>query len=441
MIDRIPPQSIDTEESVLAYCLLGNDIDELMDILTPDDFYRSAHAKIFTVIRELVKAKEPVDLLTTAKGLMDREELEEIGGAVYLSSIVNDCPLSPNAISHAKIIREKSARRRLIEIANNLAKSAYDEQQPTADILDATQKQILGVSLSDNKQDAVPISKIIEDGFEHLETISQNDGTVSGLPSGLTMLDGMTCGFEKSDLILIAARPSMGKTALAMNIAKTVAENGYPVQVFSLEMANRPLGYRMLSSSSGVNGMKFRTAKFSADEWERIAYAGGVLSRLPIYVDDSSSLTHAEICRRSRQAVHKRGIKCIVADYLTYILCDGDKKRVYAVEEITRSLKALAKDLNVPFILLSQLNRQCEQRTDKRPMLSDLRDSGAIEQDADVVIFLYRDEVYNKSEDNPNSGRAEIIVAKQRNGPTGTVTVQWDAKTTTFHNLANENWY
>jgi replicative DNA helicase len=327
--------------------------------------------------------------------------------------------------------------RRMIELSNSVVKKCYNGNPDDAEnIIDYVQQEALKIG-SVKKDNMVPVSTVIHEAIDHCEMIAQNKG-LSGITTGYYMIDSLTCGFQPSDLIILAARPAMGKTALAINCAKNAAKKGFVSDFYSLEMARLQLANRLLSVESGVNSLKFRSGKFTQEDWHKITEAASRLYEYKINIDDSASSSYQDIQRKARKSKKNNETDIIWIDYLGFL--DGDKgsSKVQEIESITHGLKALAKELNIPIVLLSQLNRQCEQRPNKRPVLSDLRDSGAIEQDADLVMFLYRDEVYNKAEDNPNKGIAELCIAKQRNGPTGTIRLQWTEKTTRFENLRDD---
>jgi len=434
----LPPQNIEIEEAILARCLL-NDTEDAVELLKPDDFYRSAHQKIFSTIKDLTHNKQPVVLLSVTNALRDKGELEEIGGASYLATLTNEIPISVSVPHYADILREKSILRNLIAISGKLYQDCHGTNITVDEILDQAQRSILNID-NREKNSINSLKEIVIDANDRYQRIYENKGDLTGIASGFYDLDKLTCGFHGSDLILLGARPSMGKTAMALNIAVNAANMGHSVFIFSLEMAKNQVIDRMISSEAMVNGMKFKTGKFSSDDWEKINTASSRIYDLPIHVDDSSSLSYMEIIRRSRRAKKQHSIELIVIDYLQYVTGEKGQGKNYEIESITRNLKAMAKDLNVPVLLLSQLNRKCEERPNpyKRPILSDLRDSGAIEQDADLVLFLYRPERYGEKDKSGNvqPGVAEINIAKHRNGPLGTVHLQWLERITKFENPA-----
>jgi replicative DNA helicase len=419
---HLPPQSLEAEESILSAILVDNNtLLEILEILSPEDFYRSAHQKIFSAISELFSRNEPVDLVTLTNILREHDRLEEIGGAAYLANLVDTVPLAVNAQYYAKIVYDKACLRRLIEKTNSIAKRCFEDRGDVDDVIDFAETSIFEISENKIRPTFYPIGKIIESNIDVLEERQGNRALVTGVATGFTKFDELTAGLQKSDLVILAGRPGMGKTALALNIAKNAAvDANIPVAIFSLEMSKEQLSLRMLSSEARIDSSRLRRGFISQDDWIKITDSAGVLSQAPIFIDDSPNITALEIRAKSRRLKMEKDIGLIIIDYLQ--LMKGRvsaERRDLEISEISRSLKALAKELDLPVVALSQLNRKLEERSDKRPQLSDLRESGALEQDADVVAFLYRDELYNKDENNPNKGKAELIVSKQRNGPTG----------------------
>jgi replicative DNA helicase len=413
---HLPPQSLEAEESILSAILVDNNtLLEILEILSPEDFYRSAHQKIFSAISELFSRNEPVDLVTLTNILREHDRLEEIGGAAYLANLVDTVPLAVNAQYYAKIVYDKACLRRLIEKTNSIAKRCFEDRGDVDDVIDFAETSIFEISENKIRPTFYPIGKIIESNIDVLEERQGNRALVTGVATGFTKFDELTAGLQKSDLVILSGRPGMGKTALALNIAKNAAvDANIPVAIFSLEMSKEQLSLRMLSSEARIDSSRLRRGFISQDDWIKITDSAGVLSQAPIFIDDSPNITALEIRAKSRRLKMEKDIGLIVIDYLQ--LMKGRvsaERRDLEISEISRSLKALAKELDLPVIALSQLNRKLEERSDKRPQLSDLRESGALEQDADVVAFLYRDE------NNPNKGKAELIVSKQRNGPTG----------------------
>lgn len=419
---HLPPQSLEAEESILSAILVDNNtLLEILEILSPEDFYRSAHQKIFSAISELFSRNEPVDLVTLTNILREHDRLEEIGGAAYLANLVDTVPLAVNAQYYAKIVYDKACLRRLIEKTNSIAKRCFEDRGDVDNVIDFAESSIFEISENKIRPAFYPIGKIIESNIDVLEERQGNRALVTGVATGFTKLDELTAGLQKSDLVILAGRPGMGKTALALNIAKNAAvDANIPVAIFSLEMSKEQLSFRMLSSEARIDSSRLRRGFISQDDWIKITDSAGVLSQAPIFIDDSPNITALEIRAKSRRLKMEKDIGLIIIDYLQLMKSRASaERRDLEISEISRSLKALAKELDLPVVALSQLNRKLEERSDKRPQLADLRESGALEQDADVVAFLYRDELYNKDENNPNKGKAELIVSKQRNGPTG----------------------
>ena len=437
----LPPQNIEAEESIISAILIDNDaLLDVIETLGPADFYRTAHQKIYAAITDLFDKAEPVDLVTLANKLREKGQLEQIGGASYLARLVDTVPLAVNARHYAKIVHDKATLRRLIEKANAIVKRCFEERGDAEDVIDFAESAVFEISEKKARQSFYPLSKIILGNIETLEEKQGNRSLVTGVPTGFSQLDNLTSGMQNADLIILAARPSMGKTALALNIARNAAvDANTPVAIFSLEMSKEQLSLRMLCSEARIDSSRLRGGFFSMEDWHRLTDAAGILSESPIYIDDSASLSAMEIRAKARRLKLDKNIGLVIIDYLQLMQGRSNaERRDLEISEISRGLKALAKELDLPVLALSQLNRMLEQRTDKRPRLSDLRESGALEQDADVVAFIYRDEVYNKEEDNPNRGLAEILLSKQRNGPTGDITLSFLNSYTRFENLISE---
>jgi len=438
---KIPPQSIEAEESLLSGILIENDtLLDVVDIISPEDFYRSAHQKIFSGIVELFSKNEPVDLVTLTNALKERGNLEEIGGAIYLATLVDTVPLAVNAKHYAKIVHDKATLRRLIEKANDIAKECFEDRGNVDEIIDLAESSIFEISKNKHKQSFYRISEIIDGNIETLEERQGNKALVTGVPTGFTRLDNLTSGLQQSELIILAARPSMGKTALALNIARNAAvDANVPVAVFSLEMSKEQLSMRLLCSEARIDSSRLRGGFFSMEDWRKLTDAAGVLSDTSIFIDDTPDISAMEIRAKARRLKMEKDIGLVIIDYLQ--LMKGRmsaERRDLEISEISRSLKALAKELDIPVMALSQLNRRLEQRNDKQPRLSDLRESGALEQDADVVAFIYRDEIYNSDDNNPKKGTADILIRKNRNGPTGEATLTFLDSYTRFENIAFE---
>ena len=439
-LHHIPPQSLEAEESILSSILIDNNtLFEVLEILSPEDFYRSAHQKIFSAIAELFYRNEPIDLVTLTNILREQGRLEEIGGAAYLANLVDTVPLAVNAPHYAKIVHDKSCLRRLIEKTNTITKRCFEDRGDVENIIDFAESSIFEISENKIKPAFYPLGKIIEGNIDLLEERQGNKALVTGVATGYTKLDELTSGLQKSDLIIIAGRPGMGKTAFALNIAKHAAVvHNIPVAIFSLEMSKDQLSLRMLSSEAKIDSSRLRRGFITQEDWIKITDAAGTLSQSPVFIDDSPSISALEIRAKSRRLKMDKNIGLIVIDYIQLMKGrTAAERRDLEISEISRSLKALAKELDLPVVALSQLNRKLEERSDKRPQLADLRESGALEQDADVVAFIYRDELYNRDENNPNKGKAEILLAKQRNGPTGSAILTFLEKYTSFENYTS----
>ena len=440
LAQRLPPQSLEAEVSVLGGVLLENEaLNRVLEVVNEGDFYREAHRKIFSALLHLYERNEPADLITLSEVLKNRAVLEEVGGVEYLNSLVNSVPTAANIAYYAKIIKEKSILRKLINRATEIISQGYGNSGDVDEFLDRAERLIFEISEDRFRPSFFPVKDIIKASFKIIEKLYEKRQLITGVPTGFTKLDDLTSGLQPSDLIIIAGRPSMGKTAFALNITQHAAiEGGFPAVIFSLEMSKEQLALRMLCSEAKVDAHRLRGGFLSESDWPRLTRAAGTLSEAPIFIDDTAALTVLELRAKARRlkAEHKLGL--IVVDYLQLMRGRADSEsREKEISEISRSLKALAKELTLPVIALSQLNRRVEDRGDRRPQLADLRESGAIEQDADVIIFLYRDEVYNKSEDNPHRGKAEIIIGKQRNGPIDKFDLAFLDKYTCFENLSS----
>ncbi len=438
----LPPQNLEAENSLLSAILIDNDVLlDVVDIVSPQDFYRSAHQKIFTAVIDLFSKSEPVDLVTLSNILKEKNHLKDIGGAAFLAKLFDTIPLAVNAPYYAEIIRDKACLRRLIEKSNSILKRCFEDRGDVEDTINFAENAIFEVTQNKLNPSFFSIKNLVEKNISALEELQGNKALITGIPTGFSRLDSLTSGFQKSDLIILAARPSMGKTALALNIARNAAvDANVPVAIFSLEMSKEQLSMRILCSESKVNSSNIRSGFLSKDNWAELTDAASVLTDAPIFIDDSADISATSIRAKARRLMMDEGLGLIIIDYLQLMRGRANaERRDLEISEISRSLKALAKELNVPVVALSQLNRDLEKRNDKRPMLSDLRESGALEQDADVVAFIYRDEVYNKDENNPEKGTAEIIIAKQRNGPVGSLKLKFFKSYTKFENLASES--
>jgi replicative DNA helicase len=434
---RMPPQNLEAEQAVLGSILLKADLlGTVLEILKPGDFYKDNHRLIYDAMIELFDKNEPQDLLTVSNLLTNTNKIDQIGGPTYLASLTSIVPVTANIASYAKIIREKSILRRLISVNTDIATRCYEEQNDIDVLVDEAEQAIFDIAGTKGEQHFTHVKTIVPKAFATVEQLYKRKELITGVPSGYNEIDRMTAGLQPSDLIIIAARPSMGKTSLAMNIAQHAAlVEKIGVAVFSLEMSKEQLVMRLLSSAGRIDSQRIRTGKLHNEDWPKLTRAVGMLSEAPIFIDDSPAISVLEMRAKIRRLASQQEIGLIVVDYLQLMRGRNTENRTQEISDISRSLKALAKEHAVPVVALSQLNRGLESRTDKRPMMSDLRESGAIEQDADVICFIYRDEVYNKSEDNPDRGLAEIIIGKQRNGPTGVARLTFIKEFTMFENL------
>jgi replicative DNA helicase len=421
--DRVPPQNIEAEQAVLGSILLEADaLVTAMERLRPEDFYQPVHRMIYETMIELGEAGQPIDLVTLTAALQDKQRLEEAGGVDYLSRLLSVVPTAANVDYYARIVEEKSLLRRLIRTATEIVQEGYAGADDVGLLLNDAEQRILEISNRRTGSGFISIRDVLMDVFEQIEFLYNHRGGVTGIPSGFPDLDRMTSGFQRSDLIIVAARPSVGKTAFALNIAQNVGVRAREtVAIFSLEMSASQLVQRMVCAESNVDAGRLRTGRLEGDDWEKLTMAIGALSEAEIYIDDTPGVTVADIRAKLRRLKKERGLGLVVIDYLQLIQGRGKpgENRQQEVSEISRTLKQIARELEVPVIALSQLSRGVEQRQDKRPMLSDLRESGSIEQDADIVAFLYRDDYYDRETERKNI--IEIIIAKQRNGPVGTV--------------------
>ncbi|PIV21786.1 MAG: replicative DNA helicase [Deltaproteobacteria bacterium CG03_land_8_20_14_0_80_45_14] len=435
---KLPPQNIEAEQSILGGILIENEaVNRVMEILDADDFYRDAHRKIFNALINLSERDEPADLITLTNELRKIDQLDFIGGASYLASLIDSVPTAANIEYYAKIVKEKAILRKLIQTSTDIITQSYEDRGDVEGFLDEAERAIFEISEKRVKPSFYSIREIVKESFATIERLFKKKELVTGVPSGFKELDRMTAGFQPSDLIIIAGRPSMGKTAFCLNVAQYAAiENKIPVAIFSLEMSKEQLVIRMLCSEAHVEGTRLRTGFLNESDWPKLTIAAGNLSEAPIYIDDTAALSVLELRAKARRLKSDHGLGMVILDYLQ--LMKGRARvesRQQEISEISRSLKALSKELNIPVIAVSQLSRKTEERTGNRPQLSDLRESGAIEQDADLILFLYRDEIYNRSEDNPNRGKAEVIIGKQRNGPIGKIDLAFLDKFTTFKDL------
>ena len=427
-----PPADPEAEQSVLGAILVRPEVlDDVLEILVPEDFYRQAHGLIFRAMTDLHEAQEPVDLVTVTTYLKDRGQLDGVGGPVFLAALSEQVGFAVNAPAYARRVRDKATLRRLLDTTQKIAAGCFERIENVQEYAANAEEMIF--SITENRRgsfEAQSFAELVPGEIHNIEAIYQRKGEIFGVPSGFTDLDRLTGGFQDSDLIIIAARPSMGKTALALNIATHSGSHGFPGVFFSLEMSKSQLIRRELASEGRINAVHLREGRLSNQEWASLQTAAGHMMDSPVFIYDRGAPTILEIRAQARRLKRRHGIKWVIVDYLQLCKYPKARSREQEIASISRSLKALAKELGVPVIALSQLNREIEKRTNKRPMLSDLRESGAIEADADVIIFLFRDEVYNKNTDHP--GVAEITVGKQRNGPTGELKLTYRAEFTRF---------
>ncbi len=440
---RIPPHSIEAEQAVLGGLMLDNRAwDSVSDRITAKDFYRRDHQVIFSAIADLSNAQKPCDAVTLSDWLTQREQLDDVGGLIYLGRLAKDTPSAANIRWYADIVRERAVLRQLIEVGTDIVDSAFRTAgQDSQTLLDEAERRVFEIAEQGaaHRQGYRPISVLLKATLERIETLMELDDPITGLPTGYTDFDEKTSGLQKGDLIIVAGRPSMGKTAFAMNLAEyATLKSKCPVAVFSMEMPGEQLAMRMLSSLARVDQHRLRTGQLQEQDWIRLGSAIAMLNDTKLFIDDSGALTPNDLRSRARRiARENEGIGLIVVDYLQLMrVSQSVENRATEISEISRNLKALAKELQVPVVALSQLNRSLEQRPDKRPKMADLRESGAIEQDADVIVFIYRDEVYN--EESTDKGTAEIIIAKQRNGPIGMVRLTFQGQYTRFDNYIPE---
>ncbi|MBO8127884.1 MAG: replicative DNA helicase [Peptococcaceae bacterium] len=439
MPDKVPPQNIDAEQAVLGALFLDADaLYRIIDILQPDDFYQQAHRLIYEACLKLQDDGEPVDMLSVTERLRRDGSLDKVGGAAYIASLTDVIPTASNIEYYARIVREKAVLRTLISVASRISEMGYDAKDSADRLVDRAEQMILELGSRRGQTVFVSIKEILRKTWDHIENVYAHKGDTLGIKTGFTELDKMCSGLQPSDLIILAARPSMGKTALAMSIAHQVAERqGIPVAVFSLEMSREQLVQRLLCAEAMVDQYRLRTGNLREEDWEKLTDAAERLNELPIYIDDAAGASVREMRAKAKRLQAERGLGLVIIDYLQLIQAPRRaENRQQEIAQISRGLKSLAKELNVPVLALSQLSRAVESRPNKRPQMSDLRESGSLEQDADVIMFIYRDEYYNP--DTDQKGIAEIIVAKQRNGPTGTVKMCFLKEFTRFVNLARD---
>jgi len=442
---RVPPQSVEAEQAVLGGLMLAPDAyDRIADRLTDRDFYRRDHQLIFRAIRELAEKNRPYDAVTLGEWFESMGQAEQVAGGAYLVELASSTPSAANIVAYAEIVRDKAILRQLIEVGTGIVNDGFQpDGRDTSQILDEAESSVLAIAEASTRGrgDFVGVNDAMKDAFEVLQTRFANGGGITGLPTGYTEFDEMTAGLQPTDLIILAARPAMGKTTFALNIAEYAAiKTKKAIAVFSMEMSSSQLALRLISSNGRVNATRLRTGQLEDEDWSRVSSAIRMLREAKVFIDDEPALSPAKLAAKARRLKREHDqLGLIVIDYLQLMAVPGNQEnRATEISEISRSLKALAKELQVPVIALSQLNRSLETRTDKRPVMADLRESGAIEQDADVIVFIYRDEYYNK-DNSPDKGLAEIIIGKQRNGPTGSIKLKFFGEYTRFDNLSHDS--
>lgn len=440
---KLPPQNLDAEASLLGAILIDSDaIVKIADIVSPDDFYDERHKYIYEAIKRLYDHHSPIDVLTLSDQLKSDSKLDAVGGSGYLAELTNFVPTAAHVMQYAEIVASKAMRRRMIKASQDITSIGYDESESLQSVIEQAEARLFEVSQRHIKQDIVSIEQILSDSFERLDELHKDKGTIRGVPTGYTDLDNILAGLQRSDLFILAARPSMGKTAMVLNLAHNVAvAAGQPVLLFSLEMGKEQLVDRMLARESGVNAWNLRTGNLSDTDFEKIGHAMGMLSEAQIYIDDTPGITVSDMRTKARREAHQHPLGLIIVDYLQLMSggsrFGGDGNRVQEISEISRGLKGIARELNVPVIALSQLSRSVESRTPQIPQLADLRESGSIEQDADVVAFLYREEYYNPDSEKKNI--MEVHIRKHRNGPTGNIELYFDREKQRISSLSKKH--
>ena len=439
-LEKIPPQNIEAEQSVLGSLLIDKDaIVKVADLIRPDDFYKDTHRMIFDAMLEIYEKREPIDILSLANKLEEKNQLEIVGGRGYLADLANKVPTASHVTNYAGIVQRKATMRRLISVGSQIAALGFSESDQVDNVLDKAEQSLFSVSQKYMSQRFIPIKNVLTEAFDRIDELHKEKGKLRGIPTGFADLDNILAGLQKGDLVILASRPSVGKTTLALDMARTIAtREKIPVGIFSLEMSKEQLVDRLLCAEAGVDLWKMRTGRLSEseedDDFPRIGHAMGVLAEAPLFIDDSALNSVMEIRTKARRLQTEQGLGLLVVDYLQ--LMEGRteaESRVQQVSEITRALKGIAKELNIPVLVLSQLSRATEARTPPIPKLADLRESGSIEQDADVVLFIYREELVKKDTDRPHI--ADILISKHRNGPTGEVQLYFDENKVSFKNL------
>ena len=432
--ERIPPHNMEAEQSVLGACMLSKDaLYDVLEKVREEDFYNKNHGEIFAAIKSLEKKGSPVDVLTVSDELARRNSLDMVGGRAYVATLSANVPSTSNAGQYAAIVTDSAEMRRLIETAGDIMEQGYSSELPASTILDHAEQQIFEIAQSRNTRDMAKLKDVLADNMALINELADKKGDIIGVPTGFIDLDKMTSGMQKSDLIILAARPSMGKTAFALCVARNAAIKGYKVAIFSLEMGKMQLSQRLLSMEAGVDSQRLRTGRLDNNDWMKMSAVMDRLSEADIRIDDTPGITVMGIKNKCRRMKADSGLDLVIIDYLQLMSAEGRvESRQQEVSNLSRNLKQLARELDCPVLVLSQLSRAVESRSDHRPQLADLRESGSIEQDADVVLFLYRDEVYDKETDRP--GECEVHISKQRNGPIGVVDVLWQGRYTRFVN-------
>jgi len=441
MNPKVPPQNLEAEASLLGSILLDSEsLINIADIVSAEDFYDERHGHTYAAIMQLYDRHRPIDVLTVSNRLKEESLLKEAGGSAYLTELVNGVPTAAHAQHYAEIVAHKATLRRLINAAEDITKLGYDEAQPMQNVLEQSEQRLFQVSQRSLKQDVISLENLLAESFERLDELHKDKGSIRGVPTGFYDIDNMLAGLQPSDLIILAARPSMGKTSLAMNIAQNIAtQQKVPVLFFSLEMSKEQLVDRLLAAEANIDAWALRTGRLHDEDFERLGHAMGSLSEAPIYIDDTPSITGLEMRTKARREHQKHPLGLIVVDYLQLMSgTSGTDNRVQEISEISRSLKAIARELNVPIIALSQLSRSVEQRSPQIPQLSDLRESGSIEQDADVVLFIYREDYYNPETERQNL--ADLFIRKHRNGPTGSVELYFNKDRVQFQSLEHKQY-
>ncbi|CBL45984.1 Replicative DNA helicase [gamma proteobacterium HdN1] len=440
---KVPPHSLEAEQAVIGGLMLDNQaFDDVSELVAEVDFYRREHRLIFRAIAQLSQENHPFDVITLGEALVKSAALEDAGGMKYLAEVARNTPSASNIRAYAAIVRERSVLRQMVRVANEIAESAFNPKGRSAsELLDEAERKVFAIAEQGRKAGGPrDIKSVLKDTVNRIDKLFSSDEAITGVATGFTDLDNMTSGLQPADLVIVAARPSMGKTTFAMNLSENVLiRSGKPVLVFSMEMPAESIVMRMLSSLGRIDQTRVRSGKLEEDDWPRFNSAVSMLAEQKLFIDDSAGLSPSELRARARRVVRDHGpLALIMVDYLQLMKVPGAENRVSEISEISRSLKALAKEMDCPVVALSQLNRGLEQRPNKRPINSDLRESGAIEQDADIIMFIYRDEVYNEGSDD--KGIAEIIIGKQRNGPIGTVRLAFQGRFTRFDDLAHDSY-